>query len=233
MLRMILLMVVIIYNISIIAEGNEEAIQFTTIPVEFCYLQDIAPDIRQNLKYATDKNFTGRVVRGYLTGQVILTKQAAYALQAASEELKKEGLALEIFDAYRPTQAVDDFLEWCNEPDNLALKEQYYPHLSKEDLFIQGYIAPGNSSHSRGSTVDLTMIDLKTGKELDMGTPFDFFGAKAHTDYQNTAKSARVNRQKLKTVMEKYGFKNYLGEWWHYTLIDEPFKGTYFNFLVK
>ena len=202
-------------------------------PSGFVYLNKIAPTIKQDIRYATKNNFTGKVIKGYTKATAILTTEAALKLKLVQKDLRKQNLSLKVFDAYRPVSAVNEFLKWRKIKDNKTIKQIYYPNLTKKDLFKQGYIAPGKSSHSRGSTVDLTIINLKTGIELDMGTPFDFFGIESHTNYAKLPKSVKRNRNLLKKVMEKYDFENLPNEWWHYTLKNEPFKDKYFDFIIE
>jgi D-alanyl-D-alanine dipeptidase len=202
-------------------------------PDGFVYLSKIDSSIKQDIRYATQNNFTGKIVKGYSNASAILTRDAALKLKLVQEDLKKRGLGLKVFDAYRPVSAVDEFLKWRKSPVNKKLKLTYYPNLSKEDLFKKGYIAPGKSSHSRGSTVDLTIVNIKTGNELDMGTPFDYFGSKSHTNYEKLPKKVKNNRLLLKKTMEKHDFENLPNEWWHYTLRNEPFKDYYFDFLIR
>lgn len=205
----------------------------THLPEGFVYVEDICPEIIQDMKYATTDNFTGKIVDGYVTGKAILTKEAANALCEVQKELEQQGLALLIWDAYRPTQAVKQFFNWRLEKDNPQIKERYHPTLSKKDLFEQGFISPNNSTHSRGSTVDLTIVSQQNNKPLDMGTGFDFFGEKAHTNNNQVSTEAQQNRNILKNLMAKYGFENLPQEWWHYTLKNEPFADQYFDFPVQ
>ena len=204
----------------------------SVLPKDFVFLDEIVPQIKQEMMYASSNNFTGDVVRGYGVNRAIVTRQAADAIKRVNDELKQEGLGLLIYDAYRPTKAVGAFLEWRHKPDSQWHKEKYYPDLNKDQLFQSPtkYIFPGKSSHSRGSTLDLTLYQLDTGLPLNMGSPVDFFGHISHTDDRNVDSEARDNRQHLKNIMEGNGFVNYPNEWWHYTLKDEPFKDEYFDF---
>ncbi len=211
---------------------NDRQKELPTLPEGFVYLDQICPTIMQNLKYASDDNFTGTIVRGYNKNTAILTSKAAKALQQVQEELEIKNQTLLIWDAYRPTMAVDYFLEWEHQPDNPRIKEKFYPHLTKEELFTIGFIAPGHSTHSRGSTIDLTIFDKESSQELNMGTDFDFFDKKTYTNNQNISQEAQKNRKYFVNLMDKYGFENYHKEWWHFTLRNEPFPNTYFNFPV-
>lgn len=205
------------------------------LPKGFVYLSDIAPDIEQDVRYATNNNFTGKRVEGYEHPVIILTKEAAIALRAVQKDLKNLGLTLKVFDGYRPRRAVDAFKKWANEPDIVELKQIYYPNLKKENLFEKGYIAD-MSFHSRGSAVDLTIINLKDTKELNMGTIFDYFDKLSHTDNPNIPEESKKNRRLLNTYMKKHGFENLWCEWWHYTLRNEPYTkipDEHFDFIVK
>ncbi|NRB10610.1 MAG: M15 family metallopeptidase [Rickettsiaceae bacterium] len=212
---------------------NDNLTKTTSLPNDFVYLQDICPNIKQDIKYATTDNFTGTVVEGYQKGTAILTKAAAEKLFLVQEELSKDNLSLLIWDAYRPQRAVDFFKNWKNTPENSEIKTVYHPNLTKEEIFANGFIAKKYSQHSRGSTIDLTIINNTTSKLLDMGTIFDFFGAESFTDSTKISSDAEQNRFLLKNIMEKYGFENYYKEWWHYTLKNEPFPEKYFDFIVK
>ncbi|HLF64809.1 MAG TPA: M15 family metallopeptidase [Saprospiraceae bacterium] len=198
----------------------------------FVYVNDVIPSVRYDIRYAGNNNFLGRPVKGYHAAEAVLTQEAATALKAVQLELYTKGLRLKIFDAYRPQRAVNDFIEWANDLSDTIKKREYYPDVPKSELFKRGYIA-SRSGHSRGSTVDLTIVDMKTGKELDMGSPYDFFGDISHYDTQSITDVQRRNRTLLRTTMEKHGFKPYDVEWWHYTLKDEPYPETYFDFPVK
>jgi D-alanyl-D-alanine dipeptidase len=171
-------------------------------------------------------------INGYEESVLIITTQAATALKKVQSELLKKELSLKIFDAYRPQKAVNHFVKWARVINDTLMKQQYYPSVNKRHLFKKGYIS-SRSGHSRGSTVDLTIIDLKTNKELDMGSPFDFFGISSHISYTELTKEQKENRQLLQSVMRKNGFRPYTNEWWHFTLRYEPFPKTYFKFPVK
>jgi len=203
------------------------------LPYGFVYLSYACPTIVQNIKYATNDNFTGTIVPGYEAPVAILTKEAVEALNQIQQELEAKDLGLLVWDAYRPTKAVDYFLSWEKVPDNQDIKVKYYPDYKKAELFKIGFIAPGHSSHSRGSTVDLTIVDKNTNVALDMGTDFDFFGKKSYASSVEISKQAMRNRIFLKNIMEKYGFIGIPQEWWHFTLKTEPFPDKYFNFTVR
>lgn len=203
-----------------------------SLPKGFVYVTNYIPHIEVDLKYATNHNFVGNKINGYQSNKVILSERATLALQKVEKELNKEGLGLKVFDAYRPQRAVNHFKKWAQDSKDTLMRQEFYPQVDKRELFKKGYIAP-KSGHSRGSTIDLTIIDLKTKKELDMGVPFDFFGEESGHDYQKLNTTQKQNRTKLKKIMEKYGFRAYSKEWWHYTLNNEPFKDKYFDFVIK
>ena len=201
------------------------------LPNGFIQLSEIINDVNIDLRYCTKDNFLGRPVAGYLSPICILSLPAAKALSKVQLDLKKDGLKLKIFDAYRPQRAVDDFVLWAKNLSDTSMKKKYFPKVSKSLLFKQGYIA-SKSSHTRGSTVDLTLID-SAGKELDMGTPWDFFSPKSWPSNLAISKQAQQNRFLLKDVMERHGFITYKYEWWHFTLKNEPFPETYFDFPIQ
>jgi D-alanyl-D-alanine dipeptidase len=205
------------------------------LPEGFVYLKD--PRIILSMNYVSTNNFMGRQVNGYYNPVCILTIEAANALLALQDTLdqKHPGLCLKMFDAYRPVQAVLDFKEWSLDPQDQKMKEAYYPTLHKPDLFKLGYIAE-QSSHSRGSTVDLTLVERlpdNQHRELDMGTIFDYFHEHSHTENPTISEKAKANRTLLKDLMDEQNFENYPYEWWHYTLRNEPFIDTYFDFPVR
>lgn len=184
------------------------------------------------MRYASKNNFTGRVVDGYESPKCILTRQAAEALKSVQEELNRYSMSLKIYDAYRPQGAVDDFVRWWKDSSDTGMKNEYYPDVPKEQLFREGYISL-KSAHSRGSTVDITIVMLPQKQELSMGGNFDLFGKISNTEFKNIKPFQKVNRLLLKSLMEKHGFVNYPMEWWHYTLKNEPFPDTYFIFPVR
>lgn len=203
-----------------------------TISEKFVYLSKLDSTIQFELRYLGNDNFIGKPIDGYYKNCVIITKETAHALKKVQEILLKEGLSLKIFDAYRPQQAVDHFVRWAKQINDTLMKKQYYPDVPKSELFTQGFIAK-KSGHSRGSTVDLTIINSSTGSELDMGSPYDFFGEKSHPFSKNIQKHQQENRLYLRRVMLANDFKPYENEWWHFTLKKEPFPTTYFNFLIQ
>jgi D-alanyl-D-alanine dipeptidase len=202
------------------------------LPDSFVYLSDVENTIKSELRYLNNNNFIGRPINGYENNCVIITKEAAIHLKKVQAELLKKGLSLKVFDAYRPQQAVDHFVKWAKMMKDTLMKKEYYPHVNKSELFNLGYIA-SKSGHTRGSTIDLTIINIKTGKELDMGSPYDFFGVQSHPFYPKISKEQKENRMLLRKLMLQNNFKPYENEWWHFTLKKEPFPKTYFNFPIK
>lgn len=198
----------------------------------FVYISDIDSSIKKELRYLSKNNFIGKPIDGYKNNCIIVTKETALALQKVQKELLKKGLSLKIFDAYRPQQAVNHFVRWAKVLEDTLMKKEYYPNVPKKELFKRGYIA-SKSGHTRGSTVDLTIIDLKTNKELDMGSPYDFFGIQSHPFYKNITKKQKENRMLLRQVMLTNNFKPYENEWWHFTLRNEPYPKKYFNFPIE
>ncbi len=198
----------------------------------FVKLRDIIPDILEDIRYYSSNNFVGETIDGYEEALALLSREAADALKQAGDELRLLGYRLKIFDAYRPQKAVDHFVRWAKDPEDIRMKEQFYPELEKEELIPGGYIAE-HSSHSRGSTVDLTLFDVKTGKEVDMGGTFDWFGERSHYDYAGISEEQYNNRKLLRDIMKKHGFKPLEEEWWHFTLENEPYPDTYFIFPVN
>ena len=198
----------------------------------FILLSDVIPSIIQEIRYFSTYNFVGERIDGYEEPCAILTKEAARVLKTVSNELMVQGYRLKIFDAYRPASAVKHFVLWGIEDQDIRMKPYFYPELEKQELFSKGYIAK-QSSHSRGSTVDLTLLDMKTGKEVDMGGPFDYFGELSHPDYKNISAEQYENRMTLQQVMVRNGFVPFDCEWWHFTLKNEPYPDTYFDFPVS
>ena len=205
---------------------------FPQLPDGFVYVEDVIPDITVELKYYTSNNFVGKTINGYQSNTLILSKETADALRKVQEELEEQNLCLKVYDGYRPQRAVNHFMTWANDLNDTINKHLFYPDVNKKDLFIEGYIAK-RSGHSKGSTLDLTIIDGNTGEPLDMGSPYDFFGQKSWLNFEGITEKQKANRKLLQQVMRKHGFRNYLKEWWHFTLNQEPFPETYFDFIIK
>jgi D-alanyl-D-alanine dipeptidase len=223
------------------------------MPKDFVYLRDIDPTIQQDMRYAGSRNFTGKPVPGYDAAECVLVRQAAEALKAVQADLKAQHLSLKVYDCYRPARAVSAFVNWAKLPDDPEAKANYYPNLDKRALFQKGYIA-ARSGHSRGATVDLTLVPLDapvnpgsdastvacTAPQGDqapdgsraMGTSFDCFDAKANTVTQGLTAEERNNRVALVDAMRAHRFQNYAKEWWHYTLQLEPHPNIYFDFPI-
>jgi D-alanyl-D-alanine dipeptidase len=226
------------------------------IPKGFVHLSDVEPTIKEDIRYNSSYNFIGEKIRGYQSARCILTSKAAQALARAQRELAVFGMSLKVYDCYRPREAVEHFLSWGKNLADQRMKADYYPTVPKENLFRDGYIST-RSAHSRGSTVDLTLIGLPAASQpdlpddkpgppchasdhnrfadnsLDMGTAFDCFHPRSHTEDQSIGSEAKRNRLLLRTILDKVGFTNYRKEWWHFTLRDEPYPKTYFDFPVQ
>lgn len=198
----------------------------------FVLLSDLVPHIVQEIRYFSTYNFIGERIAGYEEPCAIVTKEAARALINVSNELFVQGYRLKVFDAYRPATAVRQFVLWGIEDQDVRMKPYFYPTLEKQELFAKGYIAK-QSSHSRGSAVDLTLLDMKTGKEVDMGSPFDLFSPASHPDYRGITEEQFENRMTLRNAMLRNGFLPLECEWWHFVLKDEPYPDTYFDFPVS
>jgi zinc D-Ala-D-Ala dipeptidase len=226
------------------------------MPDNFVDIQKIIPDVALDIRYYGPHNFLGERVDGYLAPKCFLTKEVAQALSNVQKDLVPFSMTLKIYDCYRPQRAVDHFVRWAKEIDNTKTMREFYPTIDKRNLFKDGYIAE-KSGHSRGSTIDLTIVPLPTpgqadyipGQKLakcylpaakrfhdnsiDMGTGFDCFHELSNTANANIGCQQKINRLLLKSLMEKHGFKNYDMEWWHYTLKNEPYPDTYFNFVIE
>ncbi|NKB32398.1 MAG: peptidase M15 [Pseudomonadales bacterium] len=196
------------------------------------FLSDAVPPIQTDLRYFTANNFIGERIDGYNADKILVTLDTALALAAIQIELADKGMGLKVFDAYRPQQAVDHFARWAADLNDVANKQQYYPNVDKAELFEQGYIAD-RSGHSRGSTVDLTLIDSETGEELDMGSPWDFFDPISWPTSIEVSLPQKTNREILREIMLRRGFVPLMEEWWHFTLEDEPHPETYFDFPIN
>ena len=220
-----------------------------TAPKGFVRLAEAVPDTILEIRYYSTYNFVGDRINGYERPTALLTVEAAKALKAVSDDVKKQGYRLKIFDAYRPQRAVTHFMNWAKDTNDTRMKQYFYPDLDKSVLFAQGYIME-KSGHSRGSTVDLTLFDMATEKEVDMGGTFDWFGKESHPAWcgdpetktytgNNNTEKGKINAQQFKNrmilreAMMRHGFKPLVEEWWHFTLKDEPYPNTYFDYPVK
>jgi D-alanyl-D-alanine dipeptidase len=226
------------------------------LPPGFVYLKTVDPSILQDMRYAGYHNFIGKPIVGYESGECILTRAAATALAKVQAELKKSNLSLKVYDCYRPQMAVNEFIRWSKKPNDQQMKMEFYPNVNKIDFFRLGYAAQ-KSEHSHGSTVDLTLVAIPTppsadyhsgdklvscfaayGKRfgdnsIDMGTGFDCMDPRSFSASRAVSQIAHANRMQLRHIMQQYGFSPYGKEWWHFTLKNEPFPSTYFNFPVK
>ena len=198
---------------------------------DFVNISKEIPDLILEIRYYTSYNFVGERIDGYEAPIALMTKESAAALKNVSDNLVAKGYRLKIFDAYRPQTAVNHFIRWAEVTDDVRMKEYFYPDVDKSLLFELEFIC-AKSSHSRGSTVDLTLFDMQSGKEVDMGGPFDWFGDLSHPDYEDLSDVQKENRRILRDAMIEAGFKPFDTEWWHFTLKDEPFPETYFDFPV-
>ena len=210
----------------------------------FVTLTDAVPDAILEIRYFSTYNFVGRRIDGYVEPTALMTKVAADSLRAVSDDVKALGYRLKVYDAYRPQMAVDHFLRWAADIPDTLMKRYFYPDVDKSLLFEQEYIA-AKSGHTRGSTVDLTLFDMQTEKELDMGGTFDWFGLESHPDFGGNPDTMEylpndeitaeqfAHRMILRQAMMRHGFRPISSEWWHFTLDNEPFPDTYFNFPVK
>ena len=247
----------IVCSVSVITYHNSKedapSVSPTDNSSEFVTLTDVVPDAILEIRYYGTYNFVGQRIDGYEEPIALLTKQAAKALKEVSDDVISQGYRLKIYDAYRPQKGVDHFVRWAQDISDIKMKPYFYPDLDKSVLFEQEYIYE-RSGHTRGSTVDLTLFDMNTEKDLDMGGTFDWFGPESHPDFcgnpetgeytgDNSKSSAEPkrsiteqqfkNRMILRKAMLAHGFKPLDSEWWHFTLKDEPFPNTYFTFPVR
>jgi len=230
--NLLIIWVIVLLAIAATIVSSTVISNLNQLPAGFVYVTDEIPTAILEIRYFSEDNFAGAVIDGYQAPKAILTKEAAQALKKAADDLYEQGYYIKIFDAYRPQRAVDHFIRWAQDLDDTKMKEKYYPDLDKSVLFELGYIAE-KSGHSRGSTVDLTLVDIATGEELDMGSGFDFFGEISHHGTDLITEEQEKNRNILRDAMVSAGFEVYPEEWWHYKLKDEPYPDTYFDFPVK
>ncbi len=219
------------------AEVNIPVVEQQTVAPEmdnsdFVKITDVVPDVILEIRYYSTYNFVGDRIDGYEAPVAMMTKEAANALKIASDNLIEKGYRLKVFDAYRPQTAVNHFIRWAEQVDDVRMKEYFYPNVDKSLLFELEFIC-ARSSHSRGSTVDLTLFDMNTEREVDMGGTFDWFGEESYPTYTNLTDEQLAMRQTLRDAMMDAGFKPFTTEWWHFTLADEPYPDTYFDFPVK
>ncbi|MCQ2342348.1 MAG: M15 family metallopeptidase [Paludibacteraceae bacterium] len=198
----------------------------------FVSISEVVPDVILEIRYHSTYNFVGTRIDGYDEPIALLTRQAADSLRMVSDELKQQGYLLKVFDAYRPQCAVDHFVRWSKDVSDTIMKPFFYPDLAKDRLFPEGFICE-YSSHTRGSTVDLTLFDMATEREVDMGGTFDWFGMSSYPTYTDLNEDQLAMRRLLRETMLRHGFKPFDTEWWHFTLRDEPYPDTYFTFPVR
>src|SRR5262244_4429854 len=215
--------------ILLVACAGEKEIRALGNNDGFVDVKEFIPSVQLDIRYYTTDNFVGSKIDGYDASKCFLTREAAVALKNVQEELVRNGQSLKIFDCYRPRRAVDHFMRWAKDLSDQKMKSKYYPSIDKENLSRDGYVA-ARSGGSRGSTLDLTIIDSESNQELDMGSDFDFFDPLSHAVNSRIRKSQQDNRIDLKSVMERNGFENLEEEWWHFTLKSEPYPDKYFDF---
>lgn len=206
--------------------------KFSSDRSDFVDLNEVIDDLITDIRYYGDYNFVGERIDGYEEPLALLTKKAAEALKKVAAEAREKGYRLKIYDTYRPQKAVDHFVRWAEDLEDTRMKEHFYPEVDKSELFEKEYIYK-RSGHSRGSTVDLTLFDVKKNEDLDMGGTFDYFGELSHPEYKGISEIQYANRMFLRELMLKHGFLPLESEWWHFTLKDEPYPDTYFTFPVR
>ena len=210
----------------------KDQIKLSNYASGFVILSEAIPDVILEIRYYSTFNFIGDRIDGYEQPIALLTSEAASALKQVSDEMISQGYRLKIYDTYRPQMAVEHFMRWAEDQADTRMKAFFYPALEKGEIIPQGYIAT-RSNHSRGSTVDLTLFDMKAGADLDMGGPFDFFGELSHPGYTGVTEAQYANRMLLRGAMTRHGFRAITSEWWHFTLDNEPYPDTYFTFPVS
>ena len=222
----------IFFSIKFVALVSTGALAERALHPGFVDAAAVVDGLQLDIRYFGDDNFIGRRVDGYEAPRCLLTREAASTLAFVQRDLAPRGFGLKVFDCYRPVRAVAHFVRWARDISDQARKAEFYPDVDKRNLFKEGYIA-ARSGHSRGSTVDLTLVQFANGRELNMGSSFDFFGMRSWPADRTVPTDARANRQVLAAAMKRRGFRPYDREWWHFTLANEPFPGTYFDFPVR
>lgn len=243
-LKTTILSLACIAMLTLAACKEKPAVTSEELTTDFVNITDVVPDAILEIRYYGTYNFVGTRIDGYLQPTALMTRRAADSLRAVSDDVKAQGYRLKIYDAYRPQMAVDHFVRWAADLGDTAMRRYFYPNVDKSRLFELEYIM-AKSGHTRGSTVDLTLFDMNTEKELDMGGTFDWFGSESHPDCGGNAETGEYrendtitaqqfqNRMILRNAMLRHGFKPLDSEWWHFTLRDEPYPETYFTFPVK
>lgn len=217
--------------LALVAAFGAQAALAQERPAAFVDAATVVPGLIVDMRYSGAHNFVGRPIDGYEAPRCLLTRPAAAALGEVARDLAPRGLVLKAFDCYRPTRAVANFERWARDLNDTTAKAEFYPDVDKRTLFRDGYIA-SRSGHSRGSTIDLTLAQAN-GRELEMGTPFDFFSPRSWAADLRISRDAQANRAILAAAMRRHGFRPYAKEWWHFTLSREPFPDTYFDFPVR
>ena len=244
-MRWMLAAILMICGVLTSCKSSQQVIDKTYDSSQFVNITDVVPDALLEIRYHSTYNFVGARVDGYEEPVALMTREAADSLRAVSDDLKQHGYILKIYDAYRPQRGVDHFMRWALDVNDTLTRAYFYPYLTKEEVFEKEYVAK-RSGHSRGSTVDLTIVDMKNGKDVDMGGTFDWFGPESHPDYCGDPETLEYkpqeggitseqfyNRMVLRAAMMRHGFKPLDNEWWHFTLKNEPFPDTYFAFPVR
>lgn len=227
-----MMMFMLLLSFLTAARAEDAAQPAHELPKGFCYAHEVIDDVILDIRYAGTHNFVGDVIDGYEAPYAIMTNEAAQALKAAADEFRAMGYRVMIFDAYRPQSAVKHFVRWSQKKDDMRMHDEFYPEYKNKTLLVdEGYIAR-NSSHTRGSAIDMTITDMN-GVPLDMGTGFDYFGKKAWHGAKGITPEQTANRELLREVMQRNGFRMFEKEWWHYKLLGEPFPDKSFNFPVK
>jgi zinc D-Ala-D-Ala dipeptidase len=198
---------------------------------DFVFMDEVVTAMRWDAKYATWDNFTGKPVDGYLANRIVGTRALCAALDKVRSQAGSLGFGLLLWDGYRPQRAVDCFVRWSRQPEDGRTKARHYPNISRAEMFEHGYVA-ARSGHTRGSTVDLTLYHLPTGELVPMGGDHDLMDLASHHGAEAITEAERGNRRCLRSIMEDCGFDPYSNEWWHYTLKDEPYPDTYFDFPI-
>lgn len=215
------------------AQSRDDDIKYSDDSSDFVRVADVVPDVILEIRYFGTYNFVGARIDGYEMPTAWLTREAADSLKAVSDDVKSMGYRLKIYDAYRPQQAVDHFVRWSKDLSDTLMRQYFYPNITKPEIFPLGYVA-AHSGHTRGSTVDLTLFDMTTEKELDMGGTFDYFGIESHPSYMDGLTDRQyLNRCILRDAMMRHGFAPISEEWWHFKLRKEPYPNTYFTFPVR
>ena len=233
MLKKITALILAVLTSSTLWAQKSSEMKFSDDASDFVRVTDVVPDVILEIRYFGTYNFVGARIDGYEMPVAWLTREAADSLKAVSDDVKAMGYRLKIYDAYRPQQAVDHFVRWSKDETDTLMKAYFYPDINKAEIFPLGYVAE-HSGHSRGSTVDLTLFDMTTEKELDMGGTFDFFGIQSHPSYiKGLTNRQYLNRRILRDAMMRHGFEPIPEEWWHFRLSKEPYPNTYFTFPVR